>query len=418
MDKTKIGILNLGCPRNLVDAEGVLGRLRQKGHRIVDISKADVAIINTCAFINEAKKESIEAILDLVDLKKEGRLKKIIVSGCLSQRYKDKLREELPEVDAFVGKTALNHSASRFPLTPRYYAYLKICEGCVNSCSFCAIPKIKGRLTSLDVDSILDKAERFDKEKISELNIIGQDITGFGIDTYGKRKLPELVRMISQRAGHIKWIRLLYLYPHPVVIELLKVMKDQPRICKYIDLPLQHINDRILKLMNRGATSKSILGLIDKIRKAIPEAAIRTSLIVGFPSESDKEFAELLKFIGEFRFERLGAFIYSREESTPAYKFRRQVSKKEKIERFNAVMSVQQKISEENNKRLLGKTIDVLIEEKEKDSYLGRTEFDAPEVDGMVYVKSPGEIKLGSFRKVKITDTLEYDLVGEVLSFS
>lgn len=415
MGKNKIGILNLGCPRNLVDAENILGRLNAKGYEIVDIDKAQVAIINTCAFIDDAKKESVDAILGLISLKKEGKLKKIIVAGCLAQRYRQKLKKQLPEIDAFVGTIALNHSTKRFPITPKHYAYLKICEGCLNNCSYCSIPSIKGKFTSLEVDALLDKAAVFNTEKISELNIIGQDISGFGMDLYGQRKLPELVYKIAKKAGSIGWIRLLYLYPDKIINELIEVIKDEPRICRYFDLPVQHISNRILKLMNRRITRNDILGLIRRIRKNIPDAAIRTSLIVGFPSETDKEFNELLEFMEEVRFERLGAFIYSREENTRAYSFKRQVLEKTKIERFNILMSLQQKISKDNNNKFLGKVIDVLIEQRKSGYYLGRSQYDAPEVDGLVYVNTTKNIRIGEFVKVKITDTLEYDLTGHVV---
>ncbi len=405
----------MGCPRNLVDAENILGRLSFKGYDIVDIDKASVVIVNTCAFIDEAKKESIDAILDLISLKKEGKLKKIIVSGCLAERYREELKKELPEIDAFTGTAALNHSTKRFSLTPKHYAYLKICEGCVNNCSYCVIPKIKGKFRSLDIDSVLDKVFVFDKEKVSELNIIGQDISGFGLDLYGRRRLPELLRKIAKKAKHIRWIRLLYLYPHKIINELLEIIKDEPKFCRYFDLPIQHINDRILKLMNRRITKSDILDLIQQIRKNIPEAAIRTSVIVGFLNETDKEFNELLEFIGDVKFERLGAFIYSREEGTAAYSFKHQVPEKTKTSRFNEVMLRQQKISKEINNRFLGKVMDVLIDEKKDDYYLGRSQYDAPEVDGLVYVNSAKNISTGSFVKVKIKDTLEYDLVGEVL---
>jgi len=349
-------------------------------------------------------------------LKKEGKLKKIIVSGCLSQRYKDELRIELPEVDAFVGRLALNHSKSRFSITPKHYGYLKICESCVNNCSYCIIPKIKGKFVSLDMNSILKRVEGFERDKISELNIIGQDITGYGWDLYGRNSLPLLLQKIVKKIKHIGWVRLLYLYPNSVAGSLLDLMKCQPKICKYIDLPVQHINSRVLKIMNRRSSKKDILGLINKIRKILPEGAIRTSVIVGFPSETDKEFKELLNFIEDVKFERLGAFIYSREEGTPAYNLKGQIPEKIKRERFNAVMSKQQEISTEVNKKFLGRIMDVLIEEKDKDFYLARSQFDAPEVDGIVYVKSPGrKLDVGTFVKVKITDTLEYDLVAEVL---
>jgi ribosomal protein S12 methylthiotransferase len=410
-----IGILSLGCPRNLVDSESILGRLALKTYPIVDMNKADIGIVNTCAFIEDAKAESVDAILDLIDLKKNGRLKKIIVCGCLVQRYKDKLRKELPEIDAFVGTVSLNHSAARFPITPKHYSYLKICEGCINNCSYCIIPKIKPGFASLDIDSILAKVEKLDQERISELNIIGQDISGYGMDLYGAKTLTRLLKKIIKKTKHIGWIRLLYLYPSRISDELLELINDCLNICKYIDLPIQHINDRILRLMRRNTRKKDILRIIEKIRKKIAGVALRTSIIVGFPSETDKEFKELLRFIEEARFERLGAFIYSREEGTDAYNFGSQVPKKKKVERFNSIMSTQQKISQDINKGFLGSTMEVLIDEREKDCYLGRSHYDAPEVDGIVYVNSKSVLEPGDFAKVKITDTLEYDLVGEAL---
>jgi ribosomal protein S12 methylthiotransferase len=413
--KSKIGILSLGCPRNLVDSENIIGRLSLKGYSVKDIAESDVAIVNTCAFIEEAKRESIDTILDLVRLKKEGKLKKVIVYGCLAQRYKDILRRELPEVDAFIGRVSINHELKRFPISPKHYAYLKICEGCVNNCSYCVIPKIKGRFISLDKEAILRKVRTLDKENISELNIIGQDITGYGTDIYGKSGLAGLLKDIEKESGDIGWIRLLYLNPERVSDELLKIIASSGKICKYVDLPLQHINDRILKLMNRKTPKLRILKLIDKIRKIIPGVAIRTSVIAGFPSETDKEFKELLDFIKEARFERLGAFIYSREEGTKAYNMKGQVPQKVKTERFDAIMSAQQDISLEINRAFLGKTAQVLIDEVEGDSFLARSQHDAPEVDGMVYVNSNKKLKPGDFVKVRITDTLEYDLVGETI---
>ncbi|MFA5345109.1 MAG: MiaB/RimO family radical SAM methylthiotransferase [Candidatus Omnitrophota bacterium] len=412
--KAKVGMLSLGCPRNLVDSEMLLGRLNLKGHPIVDINKADIALINTCAFIEEAKKESIEAILDLIELKNEGKLKKIIVYGCLAQRYKDTLRKKLPEVDAFIGKISLNQSLSRFPITPEHFAYLKICEGCLNACSFCIIPKIKGKFVSLKPNFILNEVGRFNRAGLSELNVVGQDITGYGADLGGRVNLASLIRQIVKEAKSIHWIRLLYLNPNRITDELLALIKNEPKICKYIDLPVQHINDRILKLMNRNITKKDIMKIIDNIRKTIPQVALRTSIIVGFPSETDKEFKELLKFIKEVGFERLGAFSYSAEEGTPACNFKGQISKKMKSERLNAVMLAQQAISARVNQKFLGKTLEVLVDEEDNGRYLGRTQFDAPEVDGLVYVKSSGKLRPGEFVKVKINDTLEYDFVGEV----
>ena len=412
--KQKIGILSLGCPRNLVDAEALAGRLNFKDYSIVDdISCAQVVLVNTCAFIQEAKRESIDVILDLIELKKQGKLKKIVVYGCLAQRYKN-LTQDLPEVDAFVGTLGLNHESKRFALTPKHYAYLKICEGCVNQCSYCVIPKIKGRLESLDEPTIIRKVKRFNQEKISELNIIGQDITGFGIDTSGESQLTGLLRKIISYTPDIGWIRLLYLNPQRITNELLELVASNVQICKYIDLPIQHINNRILKLMNRLLTKEEIIVLIKKIRKIIPGVYLRTSLIVGFPSETEKEFNELLEFVKEAKFDRLGAFIYSREEGTPAYDFGGQVPQRLKQERFNKIMSAQQEISAGLNSKFLGKTIIVLVEGKQDGAYIGRSQGDAPEVDGVVHINTGKPLKIGRFVRVKITDTLEYDLVGEV----
>ena len=411
--KQKIGILSLGCPRNLVDAEALAGRLNSKNYSIVDdISGAQVVLVNTCAFIQEAKRESIDAILDLIELKKQGQLKKIIVYGCLAQRYKN-LAKDLPEVDAFVGTLGLNHESKRFALTPKHYAYLKICEGCVNQCSYCVIPKIKGRLLSLDEAAIIRQVKCFNRGHISELNIIGQDITGFGIDTCGESQLTGLLRKIISHAPDIGWIRLLYLNPQRITSELLELVASSARICKYIDLPIQHINNRILKLMHRAITRQEIIALIKKIRKVVPGVYLRTSLIVGFPSETEKEFNELLEFIKEAKFDRLGAFIYSREEGTPAYNFKGQITQQLKQDRFDKIMSTQCQIAAGLNAKFLGQIISVLVEEKQDGVYLGRSQGDAPEVDGVVYINTKQSLKIGKFIQVKITDTYEYDLVGE-----
>lgn len=411
--KQKLGILALGCPRNLVDAETLAGRLNSKGYSIVDdIGQAQIALVNTCAFIEEAKRESIDAILGLVELKKQGKLKKIIVYGCLPQRYKD-LACRLPEVDAFVGVIEQNHESRRFALTPKHYAYLKICEGCLNNCSYCIIPRIKGKLKSLDDETIIQKVRGLNREKISELNIIGQDITGFGVDLSGMSRLAALLKKIISNSPDIAWIRLLYLNPEGITGQLLELIASNKRLCKYIDLPIQHINNRILKLMNRKITKAEIISLIKKIRKIIPGVYLRTSLIVGFPSETEEEFNELLEFVKEVKFDRLGAFIYSREEDTPAYSFKGQIARPLKQERFDIIMSEQQKIAAELNKRFLGQSISVLIEEKQDGAYIGRSQADAPEVDGVVYVQTKQALKAGEFVRVKITDSLEYDLAGE-----
>ncbi len=410
--KNKVGIISLGCPRNLVDAETLIGRLDFKGYSIVeDIQDAKIALVNTCAFIQEAKQESIDAILDLIELKNQGKLEKIIVYGCLAQRYKN-LNKQLPQVDAFVGSLELNHESKRFSLTPEHYAYLKICEGCLNNCSYCVIPKIKGKLKSLDEKTIIQMVLRFNREKISELNIIGQDITGYGFDTLGSSQLTGLLKKIIKNAPDIGWIRLLYLNPKRISDDLLKLIAKNKQICKYVDLPIQHINNRILKLMNRNITKEEIISLIKKIRKAIAQVYLRTSLIVGFPSETEKEFNELLKFIQEIKFDRLGVFVYSREEGTRAYSFKGQVPQAVKEKRRDIIMAAQQKISSQTNAKFLGSTISVLIEEKQDSTYIGRSQGDAPEVDGVVYVHTKDNLRIGKFVQVKITDTLEYDLVG------
>ena len=421
----KVGILSLGCARNLVDSEIIAGRLRRKGYQIIDLDAAsntisnvpdiiDIALVNTCAFIKEAKEESIQTILDLIELKNEGRLKRIIVAGCLSQRYKEKLHRYLPEVDAFQGVISLNHFQDRFRLSPSYYAYVKICEGCINECSFCAIPKIKPRSKSREIQSIIHEIKMLDEQGCCEINLIGQDITAYGRDLYGEFKLVTLIKEILKNSKRINWLRLLYLSPERLNGELIELIASEPRIVKYIDLPLQHINHRILKLMRRNINSTQILKLIDSIRKRIPDVAIRSSLIVGFPTETDKEFKQLLDFIKKVKFERLGLFMYSREEGTQAFGFSPQVPQRIKKERYNRIMSCQQNIARQINEKWLGKTFQVLIEQKQEEGlYIGRSQYDAPEVDGLIYVKTKRKLSISNFIDVKISDTLEYDLVGE-----
>jgi len=408
----------LGCARNLVDSEVILGRLNKKGYSIVDIDKADIGIINTCSFIKEAKEESLEVIQRVVGLKKEGKLKKIIVTGCLPQRYHVELAKHLKEIDAFVGRLNLEDKLDfqRYLLTEKHFAYVKICESCNNRCSYCVIPKIKGPFKSRVMESVIKEVRGLDKKKVREINLIGQDTTSYGRDLFGASKLSQLLQKILQEVNNIKWVRLLYTHPNHFDDSLIEVYKKEKRLCKYIDLPLQHINDRILKLMNRKITKDKTLRLVEKIRKNIPGVAIRTSLIVGFPGETEKEFQELFKFIEEERFERLGAFIYSREESTAAYHFKGQVPEKVKQERFDLIMSRQQDIARGINQQFMNRKMQVLIDEKgEKGDniYLGRTEYDAPEVDGLVYVHANKKLQPGDFASVRITDTLEYDLVGK-----
>ncbi len=449
MKKPTIGIISLGCPRNMVDSEVMLGILKKEGYSIKDeIDNCDIAIINTCAFIEDAKQEAIDVILQATELKKEGKIKSIIVTGCLSQRYYKVLEKQIPEIDAFLGASDFDkikgtvlflsrrhlkqkqnrplyfvspptkiysHTSPRFLLTPNYYTYIKIAEGCNNRCSYCVIYKIRGKYRSRPIESILKEVENItENKKISELNIIAQDTTSYGIDIYGKYKLAELLeRVATLNKAH--WIRLLYTHPRHFSDELIQIIGEKKSICKYIDLPIQHAINRILKRMNRHITKEKMESLIDKIRKEIPDAALRTSVIVGFPGETDKEFKQLLNFIEQTKFERLGAFIYSREENTPAYKYKNQIPDAIKRQRLDEIMKTQQDISGRINKSWLNKILEVLIEEKQKDGYyIGRSQYDAPEVDGVVYVKEK-EAKPGDFLKVKITDTLEYDLIGEAI---
>jgi ribosomal protein S12 methylthiotransferase len=412
----KVGILSLGCPRNLVDSQIILSRLHLHNAEIVDIQDAQIAIINTCSFIKEATQESIDRIMDLIELKKEGKLKKIIVAGCLASRYKQQLVSSLPEVDAFIGVQDLTSQiCTQISLTPAHYSYVKICEGCRNNCSYCVIPKIKPKFVSRPIESILEEILILDRKCVKELILIGQDISQYGLDLYKKPTLEELLRKIVKQLNCISWLRFLYLQPRFLTKTLIKFIADEPRICKYIDLPFQHINDQLLKRMNRKITRQKIINLLKYIRKVIPGVAIRTTFIVGFPGETEKQFNELLDFIKVARFERLGVFIYSREEDTPAYSFKNQISAKIKNERFDKIMQAQQSISEKTCKQSIGEIKEVIIDEKcadSPDTFLGRSSHDAPEVDGCVYVKAKG-IKIGEIIKVKIVDSLEYDLVGE-----
>ncbi len=415
----KVGLVNLGCARNLVDAQVMLAQLKKDGNRIVDLNQAEVAIVNTCAFIEEAKRESIDAILDLIELKKQGKLKKVIVAGCLAQRYGHELAKELKEVDAFVGITRLNRTEvpEQVSLTPSHFAYVKICESCFNSCSFCAIPGIKGKFVSRVMDSILKEIHLLDQRGVKEINIIGQDITAYGMDIYREKRLAQLLREIAKATRQIQWIRLLYTFPAHVTDELIDVMAQEEKVCKYIDIPLQHISNHLLKSMNRHITKQETISLLNKIRSRIPGGVIRTTFIVGLPGEREEDFCELQQFLQDFQFERVGVFVYSREEDTPAYHFSPQVSEQTKKKRMNILMKDQQKISREALKGFIGQRLQVLIEEQvteEANTYLGRSQYDAPEVDGLVYVHSHQDLKPGDFVPVAITDAYEYDLVGEV----
>lgn len=413
----KVGVINLGCARNLVDAQMLLGRLKKNGHRIVDADQAQTVIVNTCSFIEAARQESIDTILDLIELKKQGKIKKVIVAGCLSQRYGKDLAEEFKDVDAFVGTPTLNRDSNsdQMQLTPGHFAYVKICESCFNACSFCAIPKIKGKFVSRKIEIIVEEVKALDAKGVKEINIIGQDITAYGMDLYREKSLAKLIKALIPVCKNIEWIRLLYAFPAHVTDELIEVMASEPKVCKYIDMPLQHISDHLLKEQNRNITTKGTNDLIRKIRKAMPQAFLRTTYIVGLPQETTEDFNELRFFNQEMRFERVGVFIYSKEEDTAASLMPGHVPDKIKRDRMNKIMLDQQEISKKVQQQFVGRRLKVLIEEKEKDSketYIGRSEYDAPDVDGLVYVRSSKQLKPGDFVMVDITDAYEYDLSG------
>ena len=443
----KTYLLSLGCPRNLTDSEILLALLENSGFNITDNPEtADIAIINTCGFIQDAKEESIDAILQLAELKKEGKIKKLVVTGCLPQRYPTELTNGIKEIDAVFGTSDFmkipgmldtlfagegttiseisakpeflyNHDHARKSLTLPHYVYVKIQEGCSNRCSYCVIPDLKGPRRSRERASVLEEVKRLKTGgKVREVILIGQDTTSFGLDRNNIPELEQLLEELSPVMGD-DWLRLLYTHPAHFTDGLIDIIADTDNICKYIDLPIQHINDGILKRMNRNITGKDITGLIARIRNRINGVTIRTSVITGFPGETDREFGQLMDFLRETKFDRLGAFIYSQEEETPAYSFEGQVPEEVKRERFEEIMKLQQEISTDNNLKFVDRTLHVLIDEEDPDTagrFIGRSQMDAPEVDGIIYVKGEG-IKPGNFVNVKITGAMEYDLMGETV---
>ncbi len=438
----KIYMHSLGCSKNLVDSENILGILENKGFEVTDFAdKADYIIINTCSFINDAKEESINAIVAAADIKNNVNSEaKIAVVGCLPQRYSDELKDEIPEVDIWLGTSGFEKIAEKIELyekehnlvidtvieenlqenlprktmTPDYYAYLKIAEGCDNCCTYCAIPQLRGRYKSRRIENIVEEAKRLADKGIKELIVIAQDTSKYGLDIYKERKLHEVIREISKIDG-LKWIRIHYLYPEDTYDELIKEFKNNDKLLNYFDIPLQHINDRILKRMNRQVTKEQIVELINKIRNEVPNSVIRTSLITGFPGETDEEHEELKQFLNDYKLDRVGIFKYSREENTPAYKLPDQISDEVKDERHAELMEVQMQVSSELSFNKIGNIYEVLIEEKDVENiYVGRTYMDSIEIDGCVYVTSDKELTIGEFYKVKINDALEYDLIGDV----
>jgi ribosomal protein S12 methylthiotransferase len=427
----KINIITLGCSKNLVDSEHLAGILKANGHETLFDStkkKFDVAIINTCGFIGDAKEESIDVILEYIEEKKKGNIGKIIVFGCLVERYKETLEEEFVEVDAFFGvnnyldiATYLNAQIEkdfflqRQPSTPKHFAYLKISEGCDRFCSFCAIPYIRGRHISIPIEELVEEAQCLAKRGVKEIIIIAQDTCNYGKDLYGKVRLVDLLKEIA-KIEQIEWIRLQYSYPNDFNDELIEFLATEPKMCKYIDMPLQHINNRLLSSMNRKITGEEIRALINKIREKIPQVCLRTTLIVGYPSESKEEFDELREFVEQTKFDRMGAFTYSAEENTAAFKLEDNISQEEKDERLDALTFLQEGISLKLNQKKIGKIFKVLIDRKEGEYYVGRTEFDSPEVDNEVLISIEEKIKIGNFYQVKITDAVEFDLYGEITS--
>ncbi len=439
--KTKIGFVSLGCPKNQLDTEVMLHELYSAGYEIVseDID-ADVIVVNTCGFIESAKQEAIDNIIDVGWLKKNRTLKAIIVTGCLAERYRDEIFESLPEVDAVLGvgsihnivkaveavtrgeryssyedKNTVKLGGERVITTPEYYAYLKIAEGCDNCCSYCAIPSIRGSFRSRPIEDIVAEAKTLEAIGVKELVIVAQDTSRYGLDLYGEYKLAELITKITE-ATEIPWIRMLYCYPDKITDELIDVIANNPRVLKYIDLPIQHISDKMLKAMNRHGDGAMIREVVKKLRDRVPGIVIRTTAIVGFPGESEEDFTELCEYIKEAKFDRFGAFTYSREEGTAAYDMEDQIDEQTKQDRYDIIMRTQSDIVEEYNAAVIGKTVTVLCEDYDpvSETFFGRSAADAPEIDGKVYFRAKkGSVAPGEFVKVKVTEALDFDLVGD-----
>ncbi len=430
----KVGIISLGCPKNLVDTENIMGLLNISGAQFTsDPEEADVILINTCGFIDSAKEESINTILETLQLKEKDKNKKIIVTGCLVERYKKELEKEIPEVDMFIDlkdETKIpqflglkpEKTGNQYPVrilsTPKHTAYLKISEGCDHTCAFCAIPNIRGKHRSKPIETLVEEAKFLASQGVKELNIVSQDTSFYGIDLYGKPMLWKLISKL-EKIKEIKWIRLYYLYPTTVTEDFIKAIRDSEKVVRYFEMPIQHSEDKILKDMMRGYRKKRIEKILQWKEKYIPDASVRTSVIVGFPTETDKEFEALKDFIKEARFDWLGVFTYSHEEKTPAYKmFQDEVPQEEKIRRRNEIVQIQEDITEEKNRSLIGKEFEVLVDgfsHEWETLPVGRTYKSAFEIDGIVYIETTEPVKPGEFIKVKIKDTVDkYDLVGEI----
>jgi ribosomal protein S12 methylthiotransferase len=430
LKKDKVNIITLGCSKNMVDSEVLSGQLLANEIDVVHESgKKDhnIVIVNTCGFIDKAKEESINTILDQVNLKQKGRLDKVYVTGCLSQRYREDLEQTIPEVDAWFGTMELPLILKKFEAdyksellgerllaTPSHYAYLKIAEGCNRTCAFCAIPLMRGQHTSRSIEDLVKEAEGLARRGVKEILLIAQELTYYGLDLYKKRMLPDLLKRLSDIPG-IEWIRLHYAYPHKFPMEILDVMRERDNICKYLDMPLQHAADNMLKAMRRNITRAEMEELVLNIRQTVPNICIRTALITGFPGETLEDVEELKGFLEQQRFDRVGIFTYSHEENTSAYGLVDDVPADEKQRRAEDIMAVQQEISYEKNQEKLGQTLKVLVDKKEAGRYLGRTEFDSVEVDNEVIIQTDKKLQPGNFYNVKITRAYDYDLEGELV---
>ena len=424
--KNTINVVTLGCSKNVYDSEVLMGQLKAGGKNVVHEQEGNIVVINTCGFINNAKEESINTILEYVQQKEAGLIDKVFVMGCLSERYKPDLEKEIPDVDQYFGTSELpallkvlgadyKHEliGERLTTTPKNYAYLKISEGCDRPCSFCAIPLMRGAHISTPIEALVTEAEKLAAKGVKELILIAQDITYYGLDLYKKRALADLLRALVKVEG-IEWIRIHYAFPTGFPMDVIEVMKEEPKICNYLDIPLQHISDPILASMKRGTTQEKTTKLLKKFREAMPEMAIRTTLIVGYPGETQADFEALKSFVKEMRFDRLGCFTYSHEENTTAYELEDNVPEEVKLARANEIMEIQSQISWELNQQKVGKTFRCLIDRKEGNYFVGRTEYDSPDVDNEVLIDARKHyVKTGDFVEVKIIDATDYDLYGE-----
>ena len=424
--KNTINVVTLGCSKNVYDSEVLMGQLKAGGKNVVHEQEGNIVVINTCGFINNAKEESINTILEYVQQKEAGLIDKVFVMGCLSERYKPDLEKEIPDVDQYFGTSELpallkvlgadyKHEliGERLTTTPKNYAYLKISEGCDRPCSFCAIPLMRGAHISTPIEALVTEAEKLAAKGVKELILIAQDITYYGLDLYKKRALADLLRALVKVEG-IEWIRIHYAFPTGFPMDVIEVMKEEPKICNYLDIPLQHISDPILASMKRGTTQEKTTKLLKKFREAMPEMAIRTTLIVGYPGETQADFEALKSFVQEMRFDRLGCFTYSHEENTTAYDLEDDVPEEVKLARANEIMEIQSQISWELNQEKIGKTFRCLIDRKEGNYFVGRTEYDSPDVDNEVLIDAKKHyVKIGDFVEVKIIDATDYDLYGE-----